>query len=101
MDIEGGEIAALRGSVKILAERHPIWFIALHEQARNTKVACQSELHAELGETLVKYAHVLPDYRGAAPLSQAAQLELPPWSALVRLSGQRWERTFIKDCCTH
>ena len=33
MDIEGGEIAALRGSVTILTERHAIWFIALHGQA--------------------------------------------------------------------
>ncbi len=30
MDIEGGETAALRGSAKILAERHAVWFIALH-----------------------------------------------------------------------
>jgi FkbM family methyltransferase len=33
MDIEGGETAALRGSVKILAERHAVWFIALHDLA--------------------------------------------------------------------
>ena len=33
MDIEGGETAALRGSAKILAERHTVWFIALHGPA--------------------------------------------------------------------
>jgi hypothetical protein len=33
MDIEGGETAALRGSVKILAERHAVWFIALYDQS--------------------------------------------------------------------
>ena len=33
MDIEGGETAALHGSVKILAERHAVWFIALHDLA--------------------------------------------------------------------
>ena len=31
MDIEGGETAALHRSVKILAERHAVWFIALHD----------------------------------------------------------------------
>jgi FkbM family methyltransferase len=30
MDIEGGETAALHGSIKILAERHAVWFIAIH-----------------------------------------------------------------------
>jgi FkbM family methyltransferase len=33
MDIEGGETAALRGSRKILAERHAVWFIAVHGPA--------------------------------------------------------------------
>jgi FkbM family methyltransferase len=33
MDIEGGETAALRGSTKILAEGHALWFIALHGPA--------------------------------------------------------------------
>jgi FkbM family methyltransferase len=31
MDIEGEETAALRGSAKILAERHAVWFIAIHD----------------------------------------------------------------------
>jgi len=31
MDIEGEETAALRGSENILAERHAVWFIAVHE----------------------------------------------------------------------
>ena len=30
MDIEGEETAALRGSARILAERHAVWFIAVH-----------------------------------------------------------------------
>ena len=33
MDIEGEETAALRGSAKILAERHAVWFIAVHGPA--------------------------------------------------------------------
>jgi FkbM family methyltransferase len=42
MDIEGGETAALRGSAKILAERHAVWFhrsprLGLH---RNASVTC-------------------------------------------------------------
>lgn len=31
MDIEGGETAALRGSANILADRHAVWFIAIHD----------------------------------------------------------------------
>lgn len=35
MDIEGGEALALLGALRILSERHTIWFIELHgDQAK-------------------------------------------------------------------
>jgi hypothetical protein len=39
MDIEGEETAALRGSANILAERHAVWFIAVHGPAYIEKPA--------------------------------------------------------------
>jgi FkbM family methyltransferase len=39
MDIEGEETAALRGSARILAERHAVWFIATHGSAVRTEIS--------------------------------------------------------------
>ena len=39
MDIEGEETAALRGSARILAERHAVWFIATHGNAVRTEIS--------------------------------------------------------------
>jgi FkbM family methyltransferase len=42
MDIEGEEIAALRGSARILAERHAVWFIAVHWTETEALLASQN-----------------------------------------------------------